>query len=532
MQWRLANVVARVLILIVASIFVGCDDERSAKNADATKKIASRERPKSNVTQVEENWGAIFRSQDKIGHTHEKIEFIDSAENAYVRTTTVESMQLLRDGQVHQTQVESSFLETPEGRLLQYVTKVTQNGNVQRFEGKVSEAGTQLLIRSVTSTGSQTPHEEKIAWNPDFVGPHGKQKKITVPPLIPGESREIVALLPLVNRPVRIQLTAMATENTTLLDGGEYPLLKVIQTMKIAEQDQPLQDIAWISDEGDIVKMASPVQGFEIYRCPRETALQANTPGAFDLAIDSIIPITGDMPNRGEVDVAKYELEFDAGNPSLVFSNRANQTINAVSENVAVVTVRRVEQGSQAFSSTAEDQPTDAHLESSPLIQTRDQAVRELASTVPIDAKNRWESALALESVVHRAIEEKNFSKGFLSAADVAEQREGDCTEHAVLLMALLRVHEIPSRGAIGLVYVDHTPTPGFAYHMWVEAWIDDRWVPLDATRGTGGIDVGYIKVSESSFGGSGAFAAFLPVTQVIGHLKIRVVPPDERDAE
>jgi len=528
MRWRLADLVASVLILIVAPIFVGCDGGEALPKSETSKNASPGSPSKSKVIRGEENWGAIFRNQDKIGHTFEKTEFIESAENAYVRTTTVESMQLMRDGQVHQTQVESSFLETPEGRLLQYVTKVTQNGSVQRFEGNVSPAGTELKIRSFTASGSQQTHEETVGWNPDFVGPHGKRKKIAVPPLMPGESREIVALLPLVNRPVRIQITAEAMEKTTLLDGGEYPLLKVAQVMRIAGQDQPIREIGWLSDGGEIVKAASPVQGFEIYRCPRETALMANTPGAFDLAIDSIIPVTGTMPDRKEVDVARYALELDTGDPSEVFSQRTNQTIEALSQHVANVTVRRIDPASKVVLSTENDQPTEEHLAASPLIQVHDQAVRELASSVPVDPEQPWKSALALESVVHQVIQEKNFSKGFLSAADVAQQREGDCTEHAVLLMALLRVHKIPSRGALGLVYVDHTPTPGFAYHMWVEAWIEDRWIPLDATRGTGGIDVGYIKVSQSSLGGSGAFAAFLPVTQVIGHLKIRVVQPEE----
>ena len=39
---------------------------------------------------------------------------------------------------------------------------------------------------------------------------------------------------------------------------------------------------------------------------------------------------------------------------------------------------------------------------------------------------------------------EKDLSVGFATAADVARTAQGDCTEHAVLLAALLRASDIP----------------------------------------------------------------------------------------
>ena len=108
------------------------------------------------------------------------------------------------------------------------------------------------------------------------------------------------------------------------------------------------------------------------------------------------------------------------------------------------------------------------------------------------------------------------------TAAEVAEFREGDCTEHAVLLAALARARGIPARVAIGLVY--QAPTQSFAYHMWNELWIGDRWLPLDATLGRGGIGAGHLKLTDSSLAGATAYSSFLPVGQVIGQLKIEVL--------
>ncbi len=123
---------------------------------------------------------------------------------------------------------------------------------------------------------------------------------------------------------------------------------------------------------------------------------------------------------------------------------------------------------------------------------------------------------------MHDAVSEKNFSHGFATAAEVAQSREGDCTEHAVLLAALARACGIPSRVAIGLVYVDRSG--GFGYHMWTEVYLDGQWIPLDGIMGTGGTSAAYLKLNDSSLDGASAYSSFLSVAQVLGQLKVSVL--------
>ena len=108
------------------------------------------------------------------------------------------------------------------------------------------------------------------------------------------------------------------------------------------------------------------------------------------------------------------------------------------------------------------------------------------------------------------------------TAAEVADTLVGDCTEHSVLLAALCRARKLPCRIVIGLVY--HPPDQGFAYHMWNEVWIDDRWIPMDATLAHGGIGAAHIKLAHSSLHGVGAYSTFLPVLHVLGQLELEVL--------
>jgi hypothetical protein len=54
----------------------------------------------------------------------------------------------------------------------------------------------------------------------------------------------------------------------------------------------------------------------------------------------------------------------------------------------------------------------------------------------------------------------------------------GDCTEHGVLAVALLRKVGVPARGVVGWVALEDVLGP----HFWVEVKLGNRWVPVDPT--------------------------------------------------
>ena len=132
--------------------------------------------------------------------------------------------------------------------------------------------------------------------------------------------------------------------------------------------------------------------------------------------------------------------------------------------------------------------------------------------------------ATRLEKYVHEKLSKKNFSTAMASAAEVAQTMEGDCTEHAVLLAAMLRAKKVPSRIAAGLVYVESLNS--FGGHMWTEAFLAGEWIPLDATLGRGGIGAAHLKMAESALDEDSPLpvTTFLPLYNALGKLKIEVV--------
>ena len=128
---------------------------------------------------------------------------------------------------------------------------------------------------------------------------------------------------------------------------------------------------------------------------------------------------------------------------------------------------------------------------------------------------------------VHRHLRRKDFDTAFEPASTTAAARRGDCTEHGVLLCAMLRAKRIPARVAVGLIYV---PELGgaknvFGWHMWTQAWIDGRWVDLDATLRTP-FDATHILFSVSDLATANPAVDFGRLISAMGDVRIEVIEP------
>lgn len=119
------------------------------------------------------------------------------------------------------------------------------------------------------------------------------------------------------------------------------------------------------------------------------------------------------------------------------------------------------------------------YLAPSPLVPFRDPRFEGLLRRLaPRPGASRWELACAVNRFVFEWITEKDYGVGFANALEVARVPRGDCTEHGVLAVALLRRLGVPARGAVGWVALEDVLGP----HFWVEVRLGDRWIPLDPT--------------------------------------------------
>ncbi len=90
-----------------------------------------------------------------------------------------------------------------------------------------------------------------------------------------------------------------------------------------------------------------------------------------------------------------------------------------------------------------------------------------------------------VEHFVNRYISKKILGIPLLPAEKIAETRSGDCTEHTILTVAILRYNNIPARALVGIYLAENffNKKNLFVYHMWAEAFYKNRWHLVDATR-------------------------------------------------
>ena len=179
-------------------------------------------------------------------------------------------------------------------------------------------------------------------------------------------------------------------------------------------------------------------------------------------------------------------------------------------------------------------QPADLseYLESNLMMNMKDPQLIELAGRAAHGEKNPYRLADKLRRFVTDYVKTKSLNIGFATASEVCRTREGDCSEHGVLLAALGRLHGLPSRVAVGLAYV---PLFGgkddiFGYHLWTQFYIDGRWVDFDAALHESRCSPTRIAFATSSLKNTGLADLSLPLITKIGAIDIDILEIEEVD--
>jgi transglutaminase-like putative cysteine protease len=170
------------------------------------------------------------------------------------------------------------------------------------------------------------------------------------------------------------------------------------------------------------------------------------------------------------------------------------------------------------------------YIEPSAMIDSADEQVRALAQRAAQragESPSQRELAEAMRAYVHRYITRKSLDTAFASASETARMRTGDCSEHAVLLAAMLRAGGMPARVASGLVYADAFAGERaiFGWHMWTQALIDGRWIDLDATLPVT-YHAGHVLTNTSSLAEGVLGGEMASMMTLMGNLEIEIVEP------
>ena len=515
-----------LLLVVVAG---GCTKDPAPSTESAPTPIVE-------ATLDQETWDVVFLSGERVGHIHTRVFRESVPDGDRLRIEQNEVLTLRSNNNRIETSTSIQSLETPDGKLLEFTSILPQGelplkttglvvGNELRIEVATASHKPRATPDSddsrqfeVTTTGQKTT--TTLPWAAEFGGPYRVASSLRAKPLSPGETRTLRYLDAATNQLATTVLTASDYEATDLTEGSSS-LLRVEAKTMIG--GHAINGILWTDKEGDILKTQVPEMfDYVAMRATREEALRKVSDIDFDLGKKSAVRVERSLPSPHQTKKIVYQVRLESSDPTQVFDSGLTQQVTPEDdEHTARITVYAIRPGNLAGNPKAQPEgTTDGDLKPNNLIQSDDPTVVFLAQQAAGDIDDPWQAALALEKLVHSKMTSLGISSAFATAGEVARDLKGDCTEHAVLLAALARAKGIPARVAIGLIYYRQE----FLYHMWTEVHVAGAWIPLDATLGLGGIGAAHLKITDSNLEGASPNAAFLPVTEVIGQLKIEIL--------
>ncbi len=466
---------------------------------------------------ADETWDALYLGTDKIGYNHTVVRKIEEngRDLLQVAVETVTSMK--RFGTTIELRMNYQSIETPEGNLLRIDNRTKLSAVEQRTHGELK--GNKMLL-TLETPGKQITQE--IPWDDEVLGQNAQDMVLRKHPVKPGESHDFRAFMPDLNQVVRTTLEGETPEEINLMDGTQRTLQRVRVRLDLPGFTN-LKSFAWVDPSGETLKTYTDMLGgMATYRVTKEMALAKAGPISKDFGRSTLIKSDKTIPRPYDTTEVVYRIELKGEDAGDVFPRDDRQSLAKDEHGAWRLTIRSLEPKADADRAPAH--AGNEFLRANNYLQIDDPKVIAEAKEAVGDATDTWDKARRIEKWVFEHMTEKNFTVGFATAAEVARNLEGDCTEHGVLLAALARVAGIPSRVAMGLVYANMKDQAIFGYHMWAEVNIDGQWIPLDGTLGRGHASPTHIKLGDSSLEGVDAMVTFLPVARVLDRLKIEIV--------
>jgi len=254
----------------------------------------------------------------------------------------------------------------------------------------------------------------------------------------------------------------------------------------------------------------------------REQALGVEEGPVPELMLQTFVQVDNPIKRPRDAIAATYRVTVKNGDLPELPSTAAQRFAHARPENTAIVRLDI----NDNLHATGDDKNNPAYREPSAMIDTDDVLIAKLVNrackNIGDDPRKRAE---AMRAFVHSHISAKDLDTAFASASETARMRSGDCSEHAVLLCAMLRADGIPARAASGLVYADAFAGESdiFGWHMWSQALIDNHWIDFDATLEKR-FDAAHILIGTTSLA-QGALSTDLAVAmKLLGNLQIEVI--------
>jgi hypothetical protein len=461
----------------------------------------------------ETEYFAVFMEGKKVGHA------IMTREVTEQKVTTSEQVNItISRASVPVTMdMTETSIETVDGKPLAFEAVQDMSIMTMKMSGTVDKDGKV----TVTTSAMGTEQKNSFDWPAGAVMAEGLRLLQKKKGLKEGTSYAAKLFSPGISQALDVKITVGGKESVDLL-GRVVVLTKVETTVSVPGAGE-MVSTTYVDQKLRAQKSTVPVAGMmiEMLACEKEFALGAND--VLDVVDKMFLKSPQPLADVRTAKSATYHLSSIEQGKELELPSTDNQSVRTAGHGSYVVTVKPVAaQTGAKFPYKGKDKAILEALKPNRFLQSDDKRVIELARKAVGGTKDAAEAVKKIEAFVAEYMENKGLSVGYASAVEIVGSKQGDCSEFAVLTAAMCRAIGIPAQVVVGVAYVKEFAglEDRFGGHAWVQAYVGDKWVGLDAafkSAGLGGYGPGHIALAV----GNGEPADFFSLVGVMGQFKI-----------
>lgn len=462
-----------------------------------------------------DRWYTVSMAGQRAGWMHAA----QATRDGKITTTGEMTLSIRRDTIEISIAISSSFVETEDGKPLSMRLERRLGNAPVIQEYTFTPEGIDLATREgAVESKARLPLPKGTWLTPAAASEYGRQR------LKAGADKIVTRTIDAMSGPEVVTTTRSDFSKATLDVMGHS--MEVVRSIVVSSASPGVKMVEFLDEQGVPVRSEMAFGGLALTVEAAEKDAAVARAQAPEMMLDTFIRPDRAIKSPRSAARATYLLTIRSDQmPGL--PETGSQTVKVIDGRKTAVTV----QAREFRPAPADDLDNPAYLASSSSLNTEDERVRALRDRGVKDAPHEPPArAEALRRFVHHYIRTKDLTVAFGTASEVARTGEGDCTEHAVLLAALLRADGIPARVVSGLIYADQFAGQRgiFGYHMWAQALLEvdgqRRWVDLDATLSDATpFDATHIALAVSALGDADTQSTLLSIAPLLGNLDITV---------
>ena len=469
---------------------------------------------------AEEYWFVVEMQGQRCGHMH-----VQTAHEGGRFKDSSEMRMEIKRGEVNMpVSILTEFVETDDGKpvRMKAETKLGALPTVDEYTFKPDGVDVAHTLMGSRRT------EKKPLPDGEWLTPMGMEKAIAAKiagGLKPGDEFSVRSVDPAAGLKPTTTTMKLVEKTTVDVVGKTVPALKWTSRNDLVPNATSTE---FTDEKGQPLRTEMSLGGIKMVMLRADKALALSKADPPELLESTFIKPDKQVPNARDCKRAVFVARAE-GVPIGDWPSAGAQTATKLDEH----TVRLREDAAGASAPAKGELEADEFRKPSSLINSDDSEVLKIEKQALAgrEQQSKPEQAEALRKFVFGYITKKNFDVGFASAAETARTRCGDCTEHAVLLCALLRADGIPARCVSGLVYADGIAKDGsgaMGYHLWTQAILQQdgspRWVDLDAALSESrSMDATHLAIQSLGLADGQTVNAFMDILPTLGKLKITV---------